>query len=355
MRIAILGDTHHGMRGDSIHFHNLYKDFYLKTFFPYLDKHNITTIFQLGDLFDRRKYINFQTLALCRKYFFDPMKKRNIQFHTLLGNHDVAYKNTLEVNSPNLLLKDYENIVVHEEPATVNFGGTDIDIIPWICLENESAVSQYIKESTSDICFGHFELSGFEMDRGNICHEGMDASVLSRYEMVLSGHFHHKSSNGHIFYVGTPGEMTWADYDCERGFHIFDTETRTLEFIPNNNKMFHKIKYNEETLTFKQISNNDYSYLSSKYVKIVVQNRNNPLLLDTLIDKISNHNPLDLTIVEDYVDQSVAAEDLEIDEAQDTLTILNKYLDGLTLTVESGRIKTILRDVYNEALAMENT
>jgi len=108
MKIAILGDTHFGMRGDSIAFHNHYREFYTKTFFPYLVQNGITTIFQLGDLFDRRKYISFQSLALCRRYFFDQLVKHNIQCRVLLGNHDIFFKNTLEVNSPDLLLRDYE-------------------------------------------------------------------------------------------------------------------------------------------------------------------------------------------------------------------------------------------------------
>ena len=44
---------------------------------------------------------------------------------------------------------------------------------------------------------------------------------------------------------------------------------------------------------------------------------------------------------------------VDIDQAEDTMTILNKYVDGLTLPVESDRIKTVLRDVYSQALSME--
>jgi DNA repair exonuclease SbcCD nuclease subunit len=352
MKIAILGDTHFGMRGDSLPFHNLYRKFYSEVFFPYLDQNGITTIFQLGDLFDRRKFISFQSLALSRKYFFDPMKGMGISFHTLVGNHDIAFKNTLEVNSPTLLLNDYDNITIWTEPGTVSFG-TDIDVIPWICQDNESQVNEFIKNSKADICFGHFEIAGFEMDRGNVCHEGMDADALKRYEIALSGHFHHKSDNGHIFYVGTPGEMTWSDYNDERGFHIFDTNTRTLEFIPNPHRMFYKINYNDDGLVYQDISEADYSQYAGKYVKIVVEKKSNAFLFDTLIDCLSKVNPLDVSIVEDFSDLSGENNDVNIDEAEDTITILNKYIDGLTLPVESDIIKGIMRDVYSEALTLE--
>jgi len=349
MKIAILGDTHFGMRGDSLAFHNLYSKFYKETFFPYLAQNEINTVFQMGDLFDRRKYISFQSLALCRRYFFDELAKNNIELHTLLGNHDITYRNTLEVNSPDLLLKDYNNITVYDKPATWQ----DIDIIPWICKDNEQSIYEFIGESKNSICFGHFELAGFEMDRGNICYEGMNPETLRRYEIVLSGHFHHKSSQGNITYVGTPGEMTWADYNDERGFHIFDTNTRELELIVNPHKMFYKIKYNDDNMFYNEVIEKNYSEYTGKQVKIVIEKRTNSFIFDTLIDCLTKANPTEISVVEDFSDITLTSDDIKVDEAQDTISILNLYVDNLTLPVESDKIKTILRDVYNEAISLE--
>lgn len=352
MRVAILGDSHFGMRGDSIAFHNLYRKFYTETFFPYLKEHGIKDIMQMGDLFDRRKYISFQTLALCRKYFFDIMIKEGINFYTLLGNHDITFKNTLEVNSPELLLKEYSNIKIYDKPSKFI---DDIDIIPWICPDNEKQILDFINNSTSTICFGHFELSGFEMDRGNVCKEGMNSNILKKYETVFSGHFHHKSSDGHINYVGSPGEMTWSDYNDERGFHIYDTVTRELEFIVNPHKMFYKIKYNDENMFYNEIIKTDYSEYANKYVKIIIEKRINAFLFDTLIEQLTKVNPIDVSVIEDFSDISLTNEDVNINEAEDTITILNKYVDSLTLPVESDKIKAILRDVYAEAITLEHS
>ena len=350
MKIAILGDTHFGMRGDSIAFHNHYREFYLNIFFPYLVQHGITTVFQLGDLFDRRKYISFQSLALSRRYFFDQFVKHNIQLHTLIGNHDITFKNTLEINSPDLLLRDYkDHVTIYEEAAQWN----GIDIIPWICKDNEQDISEFIQESKNQVCFGHFELVGYEMDRGNICHEGMDPQVLSKYDLVLSGHFHHKSNSGSIVYVGTPGEMTWADYNDERGFHIFDTETRQLEFIKNPYSMFYKINYNDDKMFYNDIIEADYSHLAGKYVKLVIEKRNNTFLFDTLIDALTKVAPLEVSVVEDFTEITENV-DVDIDQAEDTITILDKYVDGLTLPVDSGKIKNVLRDVYFEAMSVDS-
>jgi DNA repair exonuclease SbcCD nuclease subunit len=350
MRIAILGDTHIGVRGDSIAFHNNYREFYSKIFFPYLRDNQIDTVWQLGDLFDRRKYISFQSLALCRKYFFDVMQSRSINFFTLLGNHDITFKNTLEVNSPQLLLKDYNNVNIVDKPMS---WGNDIDIIPWICADNEKEIAEFIKNSTSSLCFGHFEIAGFEMDRGNVCNEGIDKASLSKYDVVLSGHFHHKSTNDNITYVGTPYEMTWADYQDAKGFHIFDTSTREMEFVRNPYSMFVKLTYDDTKQDFEWWKGCDFVSMKNTYVKVVVINKQNPYLFDNVIDNLYKVGVSDISIVEDFTDTALENDQELIDQAEDTMTILGKYIDNLTLNVDNDKLKALMREVYIEALTTE--
>jgi len=352
MKLCILGDTHFGMRNDSLEFHKYIEKFYENTFFPYLKENGITTVVQLGDLFDRRKYINFNSLYLCRKYFFDKLRENNITFITLLGNHDVAYKNTLEVNSSQLLLNEYDNITVYDSFSTVNFDGIDVDIIPWLCDDNEDEILSQIKQSRSQICFGHFEISGFEMDRGNVCLDGLDSKTLDRYDVVLTGHFHHKSSDGTITYVGTPYEMTWADYNDPRGFHIFDTETRQLEFIQNEYRMFYKLNYKDDLEHFAEnYKTFDYSVYEGSYVKVVVLNKQNPYLFDIVIDNLYKAGAADISIVEDFGEIENGNDDELINEAEDTMTILSKYIDNLTLDVEPAKLKGIMHELYVESLS----
>ena len=353
MKIAILGDTHFGMRGDSIPFHNIYRKFYTEIFFPYLKENNINVVFQMGDLFDRRKFIGFQTLALSRKYFFDLARDQGIQLYVLLGNHDITFKNTLEVNSPQLLLQEYNNIVIFDKPHTLDVAGTNIDIIPWICMENETEINTFIKQSSSQICFGHFELAGYEMDRGNICHEGMSDEELKKYEMVFSGHFHHRSDNGHIYYVGTPGEMTWADYNDRRGFHIFDTETRDIEFIENPFKIFHKILYDDRQETLQTISEKNLELYKNAIVKVIVANKTNPVLYDMFLDNLYKAAPLDISIVEDFTDYSEITDEDIIDQSDDTLTLLDKVIETIELDLDKVKLKNIMREIYLEAQDLE--
>jgi predicted phosphodiesterase len=355
MKIVILGDTHFGMRGDSLEFHTHYKKFYDNIFFPFLEKNDIKAVYQLGDLFDRRKFINFNTLYLSRQYFFNKLKNLNIDFHTLLGNHCVYYKNTLEVNSSQLLLNDYDNITVHDDPVTLDFEGVSIDIIPWICADNEEQISEFINNSKSQICFGHFEIAGFEMDRGNVCHEGLDKSSLKRYDVVLSGHFHHKSSDGQITYVGTPGEMTWADYNDVRGFHVFDTETRDLEFVENPYKIFHKINYDDTEQDFEFWKKYNFDQYKDSYVKIVVLNKQNPYLFDSVLDNLYKSSPADISVVEDFTEVALDDDEEILNQAEDTISLLNKYIDGMSLNVNSEKLKTLMKELYVEALNAEKT
>ena len=353
MKICILGDSHFGCRGDSLDFHKYFEKFYEEVFFPYLKANDIEVIFQMGDLFDRRKFINFNTLHLCRRYFFDRCEILGIKVHTLLGNHDVAFKNTLEVNSTGLLLNEYNTVEYYDNFQTVEFDGVEIDVVPWICDGNEKEIFESIKDSKAQICFGHFEIAGFEMDRGNVCDHGLDKNILSKYDIVLSGHFHHKSKNGNITYVGTPYEMTWSDYNDPKGFHIFDTNTRELEFIKNPYTMFNKVIYDDSVTDFEYWKSYDYNEKQNTYVKLIVLNKQNPFLFDHVMDNFYKAGVSDLTIVEDFTDMLIEVDQDIIDQAEDTISILSKHIDNLTLDVEPEKLKTLMRELYVEALNTE--
>ena len=118
MKIAILNDTHAGVRGDMQAMSDYQGRFYNEVFFPYLDEHDIKHIIHLGDYFDRRKYVNFSSLKANKQHFIEPMLERGITMDLILGNHDVYYKSTNSVNSPELLLFE-ENVNIIHEPVEI--------------------------------------------------------------------------------------------------------------------------------------------------------------------------------------------------------------------------------------------
>ena len=358
MKVAIITDQHFGARNDSPNFLDFYQKFYDNVFFPKLEEIGIKELLILGDTFDRRKYVNFYSLQRTKQMFFDKLKEKNIKIYMLAGNHDTYFKNTNDVNSPDLLLREYDNIQIIDEPTLITVGETPICMMPWICPENYNQSMEFMKDVKSEICMGHFEIEGFAMYRGMESHEGLPANTFNKFDLVFSGHYHHKSSNGNIHYLGNPYELTWSDYNDQRGFHIFDLDNRELDFIKNPYSIFHKITYDDKIEdSIKQISGKDLTPYKDTYVKVVVVNKTNPYLFDMFMNNLYKASPLDVSIIDDNLENMTGelTEDI-VSEAEDTLTILNKYVDSLTTSdIDSGKLKNILKELYIEALNLENS
>tara|TARA_B100001250_G_C19773432_1_gene778357 strand:+ start:487 stop:1572 length:1086 start_codon:yes stop_codon:yes gene_type:complete len=359
MKIAIITDTHWGARNDSQYFTEYFLKFYNDVFFPTLLERNIDTVIHMGDIVDRRKFINYKTLYQMRRGFFDRCWEQYINLHMIIGNHDTFFKNTNEVNSMDCLRMMRSGsegdgggfIKVYEEPTEVDLDGTTVFFQPWICPENEDESLSAISKTKAQILFGHLEVKGFEMHLGQYSQTGVDASMFKKFDMAFSGHFHHKSDNGNIYYLGNPYQITWSDYKDPRGFHIFDTKTRELEFIVNPYDMFHKIHYDDEKMTLESIQNDDYSIYKNCYVKIVIINKKNPFWFDTLMDKLYAVDVADISVAEN-LDQDLNIEGDMIDEAEDTLTILSKYVNSLNID-NKKELDNLLISLYNESLTIE--
>lgn len=357
MKILILGDSHFGIKNDNPVFLKHQEFFYKTVLIPYLISNNINTVVQVGDFFDRRKYVNFNTLHQVNEFLLKQLEKHNIKLYVILGNHCVYYKNILDVNSPNLLLKNNGNVTVIDSPQTITFDGLNIDFYPWICEQNMDQTLELIEKKKSEIAIGHFELSGFQMDKGHICVDGMDKKTLKNYDMVMSGHFHHRSNDGHIYYVGTPYEMTWACYNDPKGFHVFDTKTRELDFHKNPNILFHKFYYDDSDQELKsdiknKIKSGFFKQYRNCYVKLAVLKKTNLKLFDSLLHELyHNISVADLIIVEDFSNPLEKLEHIKLDQMDDTLSSLKKHVDELTLPDEivKDTLKNILHKIYMDA------
>lgn len=351
MKVAIITDQHFGARNDSITFLDFYQKFYDNIFFPKIEEEGINTVLILGDTFDRRKYVNFYALDRAKKMFFDKLQEKNIRIHMLAGNHDTYYKNTNEVNSPDLLLKEYDNIHVIDDPQTIQVDGISICMMPWICAENYAASMKEIQETKAQLCMGHFEISGFAMYRGMESHDGLDRNIFDKFDMVFSGHYHTRSSDGHIYYLGNPYELTWQDYNDQRGFHLFDTNTRELEFVPNTYTIFEKVYYDDEE---KDMDEYDISQCSEKFVKIVVVKKTDFYKFDKFMSKLYNCGAFEIKIVEDFseFEQGEVSSDINL---EDTLDVLSNYIDSVETDMSKDKLKTLMRSLYTEAINMDVT
>ena len=342
MKIAIITDQHFGCRKNSKHFHEYFLKFYNDIFFPTIEKEGITTIMDMGDTFDSRKGVDFSSLAWAKDHYFDRLQQMGCEVHTIVGNHTAYYKNTNNVNAVDLLLREYENIKIYSEATDIKIDNLDILLIPWINCENEKMTLDTIDKSKPKVVMGHLECKGFRIHRGFIMEHGTDVKVFDKFDRVYSGHYHTRSDDGKIFYLGNPYEMYWNDCYDTRGFHLFDTETLEHTPIDNPYKMFYNIYYEDTNhQTF------DTRKYDDKIVKLIVRKKTDQTQFERFVDKLYNSNVFELKIVENF--QLIDNEDFEAFESENTLSILNRYIEESEIDLEKSKIQTMISDVYQEA------
>lgn len=347
-KLVILGDTHLGARNASNHFSQHFNKFFTDVFYPYLIEHNIKTIFQLGDVFDSRTILSIKAYNASKSKWFDPLRKNGITMHMLLGNHDIYHKHSLKINAPNLFLANeyIDNIHVHSSPCVVEVDNTTFAMIPWICDENREEIFDFLKQDhIADLCLGHFEIAGFNMNKTQISHGGLPRDIFDKFELTLSGHYHTRSVDTYnrITYVGIPYEITFSDMHDPKGFHVFDTETRELEFIKNPNTMFDRIIYSDGW-------SGDIQTVKNKIIKLVVEKKTDLYAFDRFIDSIKLAGVYELQIIENF-DDLKSVEIGELSEVEDTLMTINSYVDELSTAVDKEKLKTYLNGIYQESIA----
>ena len=348
MDIAIINDTHFGVKNGAEVMTEYQTSFFEEVFFPYCIKNKIKKIIHAGDFFDHRKYINFKVLEHAIECFVSKLRENGMTMDIIPGNHDTYFKNSNDLNSLSLLLSRYSDIItIHQDPVDKKFGKTSIGFLPWICEGNSEKCMDFIRDSKSQILVSHLELVGFEMMKGvpaNAHGGGLNKSVFSRYEMVLSGHYHTKSSQDNIFYLGTQYELTWADSCDPKFFHVLDTTTRELTPVRNELTLFNKIFYSTSN-----VPEVDKEKIAGTYVKIVAVEKKDLFEFDKFVDMVQACEPYDLKIIEsydDFVGESI--DDSEVDTI-DTTTLLNTYVDAIETDLDKERLKKLLQELYVEA------
>jgi predicted phosphodiesterase len=341
MRVAILTDTHWGSRKGSKLFHDYFEQFYKNIFFPTLEQYGIETVIHMGDAFDSRKSIDYQSLEWAKRVVFEPLK--NYQVHLITGNHDVYFKNSNKVNSPELLLKDYRNIKTYSDPTEVNIDGLNILLLPWINSENQDKSFKLIKNTKAKVAMGHLELQGFRVNKNLVMDEhGLEANIFKNFKKVFSGHYHTRSDNGTVFYLGNPYEMYWNDVNDPRGFTIFDTETLEHFHIDNPYRMFYNIYY--EDTNYQTFDTREYE---NKIVKVIVRKKTDTKKFEKFIDKLYTSNIAELKIIENFDIQE--PENFEAFENEDTISILNRYIEEAEINLDKSTIQKMMQEIYQEA------
>lgn len=343
-KVAIVTDTHFGVRNDNLVFGKYINRFFREVFFPYIDKHKIKHVIHCGDIVDRRKMINFITARTMHVSFIKPCLDRGLDTTVLVGNHDVYFKDTNEVNALSELyakrLGDNFRIIVN--PNTIEIDGHAIDCYPWICKANEEDSLARMAEPKAKIALGHFELAGFEMTKGQLIDVGMDRAVLSKYALVGSGHLHEKSSKGNIHFFGCPYPITWADYESLRGFHVLDLDELQFDFVQNPLTVFRKVYYDdrkEDCLALAEAAG-----VRDCIVKLIVDHKEHPAIFEEFHAILDDQNPISITIQQDTT--KFDHREVSVDGTEDTLTMIQKYAE--VSEIENAKHKKMLGDLLTE-------
>jgi len=351
MKIAILNDTHCGIRNSSEIFLKYQERFYNEIFFPYMKEHNIKNILHLGDYYEHRKFVNFRALNNNRKVFLEPIRDAGITMDIIPGNHDVYYKNTNELCSLKELLGYFtSNINIIMKPIVLNYDGLDIAVIPWINNHNYKEYTKFAHECKADMLAAHLELKGFEMMPGITNPHGMNSDIFSRFEQVLSGHFHTKSSKGNIHYLGAQMEFTWADVDDPKYFHVLDTETRELTPVRNPITIFKKFIYDDEVHNYNNINIKEFE---RKFIKLIVLNKTDLYMFDRFVDRLQNIETYELKIAEsfeEFIGENIGDDKVSL---EDTTELLDSYVEAVETDLDKEHIKVKLRELYTEAQNLE--
>ena len=350
MKLAILADVHFGVRNENPTLLKATERFFTDQFFPYLDQHNIKTIINCGDLLDRRKYINYLTYKSIIESFIKPMKERGIEVHSILGNHDVFYRTSNELNSIRLIFdKEDSWFHVYEHPTNLELGGKKFGMVSWLSQDNNDEMRAFIKTTDADMLIAHFELAGFDSQVGITMKEGMNIGDLrlDRFARILCGHYHHRQQKGNIFYLGQPHEHTWADYNDPKGFHVYDTETDELTFIKNDDRLFCKIQYDSEKNDYRQITKESLEKYCGKFVKVEIVNNGDQAVLEGFLEKLASINPEKYTVADNT---TLIESEVDLTGDENALVLIHQHIEETTKNKEiQDHLKTLMGELWKEA------
>lgn len=368
MKIALLNDTHCGIRNAASSFQEYQEAFYTRVFFPYLRKHNIKNIVHLGDYFDNRKSISITALHHNRRTFLDVLRADGIRMNIIPGNHDNPYANTDRVCSLRELLGEYKDCVeIHMRPEILSFDGFNLGLIPWIHEENLELVKKWLENTPADsvdLLCGHFEFGGFPILKGVLSahdSQGVGVESVAKFKKVVSGHYHIKSEIGNVTYLGAQFQFTWNDAGIKHYFHIVDTGTHDIEAVENPIEMFVEMDYDDRNSDCPVPASHDYEQYVDKFVRLTVVHSEDADRLDDFVKRMLEVKTHDLKITHASGGLLPAVEENKAPVKTEFLTTpeaIERFVEQMEIPPEHARhidadkeiLKREMTRIYEQAL-----
>lgn len=351
-KIALISDIHFGCRNNSETYLEIIKKLLIETLFNIVKNDKINDVRILGDLFDCRNNINVRTLNVAIEVFkWYKTNLPSVKFKIILGNHDIYYKNRIDVNSIECLGL-IGNVEVIDKITFETINNKQVISYPWLIPgSNEHAHFIATANGTKkyDLCLGHFEVRGFEISRGVYDTENLEISLFKNYDKVFTGHYHLRNTLQNVSYLGCPFQQTWGDYGDEKGITIYDIDEDTVEFKINNSspeflKIFVDDIQNKNIPLLKKVKGNHVKFMIDKKVEEswIIKAR----------AKLESLEPLTFEVENTIIETQLEDDDIDITKINDPFSLLMECVENMQIDedIEKTELKKYLMEIYSESL-----
>ena len=112
-----------------------------------------------------------------------------------------------------------------------------------------------------------------------------------------------------------------------------------------------KIYYDDSQNNY---SNYNFKDCRDKFIKLIVVNKKDLFQFDQFVDKLLKADSHDVKIIEDYSDlgANTVSDDI-VENTEDTMTLLSKYIKELDTSLDKNRLINYQRQLYTEAQDLE--
>jgi len=362
--IPFITDTHFGNKSFNKNVFESMMLFFEEQFFPWCLKNNIKNVIHCGDLVHNRNLIDLWINQQIKNRFFKFFEENNINLHILVGNHDLYYKSSMEINYLIENTREFSHVHIYDKQEKIQIGKYSFLMVPWVINTKE-----FNFKETADICCGHFETIGFKMTSNMYADDGFQVGDFDKFKLTFSGHFHIKSTKKNVHYIGTQYPITWNDYGETKGFYTLGKDFK-LKYIDNKvNPKFLKIYYSEldgeqkiSVAGIKKRSlidiNIDEAVKLAKenYCKLILKNVEHQALVDSFYQSLVtvSRDAYKIEIIDsNEIIESFDVSEIEeqIQEETDLETTVSSYLGGMTFEqdIDKNYLIEMFQELYKES------
>ena len=215
MRLTIVGDPH--FKNDNL-------DLQRKLFDKIESLANPVVI--LGDLLHSKEIIRGNSL----NELVGLLRKSKLPFFILVGNHDLFNLNSKEHSLE--ALKLIPNVRIFDSSSMIEVDGQKLHFIPYIhSIEAFRAELDKVKTPKESILFLHAAVNDFDYGNGFMEKHGINIEELSKFKLVISGHFHKYAKKENLTYLGTPFSHDFGESDQKKYIGILSTKSLKMKLI----------------------------------------------------------------------------------------------------------------------------